>query len=89
MEGRVRINMASQLLDRPSHVRSNNVPSLSVANTNQNAVPAPSTQNLKRSHSSVSSEESSDSDDDDHGSGVADGETYLKSLDAYDVGGVW
>lgn len=65
MEGRVRINMASQLLDRPSHVRSNNVPSLSVANTNQNAVPAPSTQNLKRSHSSVSSEESSDSDDDE------------------------
>lgn len=66
MEGRVCTNMVSRSLVPPTNVHSNSNCLLSTANTDQTAaVPGPSTQNLKRSHSSISTEENSDSDGDE------------------------
>ena len=66
MEGRVCINMPSRSLVPPNNVHNNSNRLLSTANIDQiTATPGPSTQNLKRSHSSISTEEDSDSDSDE------------------------
>ncbi len=73
MEGFVCTNVASRSFAPPNNVHNNSNRLSSTADTDRTAsVPGPSTQNLKRSHCSVSTEEDSDSDSDEEALLLAD-----------------